>query len=115
MDSVKDHWITALAVLAVVFLLFMSVASLMASDPEYESEDRVTAALAGLFALALIGGLWGVRTGRIKLWVAHTLIVPSVVFVGMFFWLFFVPTIAALALLYAGVIRRGLEAELRLG
>jgi len=110
--AVKQHWITALALLTAAFLAFLSIAGFLASDPEYQTEDRVTGVLAALAAAAVIGGLWGLRTGRLRLWVAHTLIVLGSVFTAMFFWLFFVPTIIAATVIYTGVIKRGLEREL---
>ena len=48
---VKENWVTALLVLAAAFLLFLSVASFSASDPEYETEDRITGVVTGLGAL----------------------------------------------------------------
>jgi hypothetical protein len=111
----REHWITALSVLAAGFLIFVSVAGLRASDPEYVTNDRVVGVVAGLGALALLGGLWGLRSKRLELWAANALIVPALIVVAMFFWLFLVPLIVAAVLLYAGVIKRGLPRELGMG
>ena len=51
--------------------------------------------------------------GRLKLWVAHTLIIVGAVVTASFFWLLLIPTIIGLTVVYAGVIKRGLERELR--
>ena len=104
MGAVKRHWITALSVLAAVFLVFFSVAS------RGSHHRRVVAALG---ALALVGGLLGLRTERLKLWMAHTLIIVGAVVTASFFWLLWIPTIIGLTVVYAGVIKRGLERELR--
>ena len=57
MAVIKEHWVTGLLVLAAVFLLVISVASFGASDPDYETEDRITGVVTGLGALVLLGGL----------------------------------------------------------
>lgn len=110
MTVLKNHWITTLSVLAVAFLVWLSIAGLTASDPDYATEDRVAGAIAAVAALALSTGLWSLHRGRLRL--AHGLIVPALLVVGMFFWLFLVPTVVALVVLYAGVVRRGLQREL---
>lgn len=112
--SVKAHWITALAVVGVVFLLFIGIAFITGPDEGRETADRIIGAIFALIGIGLFAGLWGLRTGRLQLWVAHTLITIGAIVVGAFFWLFLVPLIVALALLYAGVFKRGLERELRL-
>ena len=110
--ALKKYWITSLSVLAVGFLVFLSVAGFTASDPDYTTEDRVTGTIAAVGALALAAGLWSLHRGRLRPWLAHILIVPGLIFVGMFFWLFLIPTIVSLIVLYAGVLKRGLQREL---
>jgi hypothetical protein len=45
---------------------------------------------------------------------AYTLIVVVALFVGVgFFWLFFIPTILAVVIIFFGVVRGGLVRELR--
>lgn len=109
----KAHWITVLAVLGAAFLLFLGFSFITNPDEGREGLDRVFGAVFGLIGIGLLGGLWGLRTGGLHLWVAHALIIVGAITVGMFFWLFLVPLIVALALLYAGVYKRGLERELR--
>lgn len=113
MTAIKSHWLTAVALLGVAFLVLLSVASLAADDPEYGTEDRIAGIAAALGALALLGGLWALRVNRFKLWVAYVLIVVGLVVLASYFWMFLIPTILALVLLIAGVIRGGLERELR--
>lgn len=112
MDDAKDHWITALALLAAAFLLFIGVAQLADANEEGVVMTRIGGAVGLFTGLALLAGLWGLRTGRLKLWVAHVLIIPGVIYTAAFFWLF-IPLIVAVAVLYAGVIKRGLQRELR--
>jgi hypothetical protein len=111
-DTIRHHWITALALVAAAFLVFIGIASFLTSDPEYQDEDRMAGVIAALGAAALLGGLWGLRTGHLKLWIAHTLIVAGALATALFFWLFFIPTIVGLVVIYAGVIKGGLKREL---
>ncbi len=113
--DLRNHWMTILSLLTAGFLVFLSVAGFTASDPEYTTEDRVAGAVAAVGAVALTAGLWTLRSGRRPRWMGYVLIIPAVAFAGMFFWLYLVPTIVALVLLYAGVLRRGLERELTPG
>ena len=89
MGVVKRHWITALSVLAAVFLVFLSVASFItsstSSNEDYEVAGRIFGVVAALGALALLGGLWGLRTERLKLWMANTLIIVGAVVTASFF------------------------------
>jgi hypothetical protein len=103
-----------LAVLGVVFLWFIGIAFVADPDDGRETSDVVFGAIFGLVGVGLLAGLWGIRTGRVQLWVAHTLIVVGAVVVGAFFWLFLLPLAIALPVLYFGVIKRGLERELGL-
>jgi hypothetical protein len=114
MTILKDHWITGLALLAAAFLVFISIAAFGASDPEYRTEDRIAGVMAGVAALSLVAGLWSLRGGRLGLWISHTMIVLGGVVTAMFFWMLLIPTVIGLTVIYAGVIRRGLQRELRL-
>jgi hypothetical protein len=85
-SALKTRWITALSVLAAGFLVFISVAALSTSDPGYEISDRILGAVTALGALALLGGLWSLRTERLRRWAANALIIPALILVGSFFW-----------------------------
>ena len=64
--------------------------------------------------VALATGLWSLRAAQLNRSVAHTLIVAGLVVLGAGFWWFvLVPPVIALAVLYASVIKGGLERELR--
>jgi hypothetical protein len=113
MTTLKAHRITALATLGVLFLWFIGIAFIAGFDDSRQTTDVVIGTTFGLVGVGLLAGLWGLRTGRLPLWVAHTLIVVAAIAVGAFFWLFLIPLAIALPVLYFGVIRRGLERELR--
>jgi hypothetical protein len=113
MAALKAHWITALATLGVLFLWFIGIAFIADPDDGRQTVDVVFGTMFGLVGVGLLAGLWGLHTGRLPLWVAHTLIVVGAIAVGAFFWLFLVPLAIALPVLYFGVIRIGLERELR--
>lgn len=112
-EWIKNHWITTLTVFAVAFLWFVSIGVVAGSDGTFEAW-RVGYLVGGILAgSAILIGLWGIRSGRLRLWVANTLIVAGlVVFTAGYWWFVFIPPIIALVVLYAGVIRRGLDREL---
>jgi hypothetical protein len=113
-DVLRKHWITGLAGLAATFLIATGVA-MMATGGEFdETEVRVFGVVGSIAGLALVGGLWGLRAGALNRSIAHGLIVAGLVVLGAGFWWFvFVPPVIAAAVLYAGVIKGGLERELR--
>lgn len=112
MTTVKNHWITALSLAVSLLLVAMGIGVLFG---DFDSEAWRVAYSAGsiLGALAIVGGLWGLRTGRLRHGVADSLIVVGVVVFGAgYWWLVFVPPVLALLVVYVGVIRNGLEREL---
>jgi hypothetical protein len=113
-DAFRNHWITALAALSAAFLVATGIAMIVSGGEFGETEVRIFGVVGSIAGLALITGLWGLRGGQLTRWVAHALIVAGLVVLGAGFWWFvFVPPVVALAVLYAGVIRGGLERELR--
>ena len=113
-DAFGKHWITGLSVLAAVFLLATGIAMIATGGEFDETGVRVLGVVASIAGLALVGGLWGIRTGQPGRRVAHALIVVGLIVLGAGFWWFvFIPPIIALAVLYAGVIKGGLQRELR--
>ncbi len=112
-DAVRKHWITGLSVLAVAFLVSSGIAMTVTGGEFDETGVRVVGVVASIAGLALAGGLWGLRAGR-RRWVAHALIVVGLVVLGAGFWWFvLIPPVLALAVLYAGIVKGGLERELR--
>lgn len=113
--GIKNHWITGLSLLGASFLLLTGTAMIITGGEFNETGVRVFGVFAGLGGLSLLGGLWGLRTGRLKPWVTYALITVGVLVLGAGFWWFvFIPPIIALIVLYAGVIRQGLARELQL-
>jgi len=113
-DAFRNHWITALSVLGAGFLVATGIGMMVSGGEFDETEIRIYGVVGSLGGMALIGGLWGLRGGQLRRWVAHALIVVGFVVLGAGFWWFvFLPPVVALAVLYAGVIRGGLERELR--
>jgi hypothetical protein len=108
---IKDHWITVLAGLCTVFVLFLGMALIIGPDQGDEAPDRLVGAAYLLAGFGMLAGLWGLRNGRVKLWVANTLFVIGLIATGLLFWLI-IPLIVALIVLFAGVVRGGLEREL---
>lgn len=111
-SPIKDHWITALALIAAALQVFLCLAAVLTSDPEYQDEDRVVSVITGIGATALLVGLWGIRSRRLPSRAANTLIVIGAVATALWFWLFLIPGIVGAALIYFGVMKGGLEREL---
>jgi hypothetical protein len=114
MSTLRQHWITGLAVLTAAFLAFVGMAFFV--DPgEGEYREFVfwgTMSLLGAAALAT--GLWALRSARIGRHGAHALVVVGLLVAAMYWWMF-LPAAVAVLLLYAGVVRGGLARELRPG
>jgi hypothetical protein len=72
MGIFKKHWGTGLLVLAAGILIFISVASFSATDPNYQNEDRITGIITAVAAVAVLAWtahrVWrqrqGTRSGR---------------------------------------------------
>ena len=111
MNTVRAHWMTALTVVAAGFLAVVGVAFL-AGAGEGDRGEFVALGLGNLVgAAALVAGMWGLRSGRVRHRVSNVLVVVGLIGVGLYWWMF-VPAAVALVLLYAGVIRGGLGREL---
>lgn len=112
MDTLRRHWITGLAVLTAGFLAFVGVALFVDPGEGEHSEFVFWGTMSFLGAAALATGLWGLRSGQIGRLGAHGLVVVGLLVAGMYWWML-VPAAVAIVLLYAGVVRGGLERELR--
>jgi MYXO-CTERM domain-containing protein len=65
-EAAKRHWLTALAVLLALFLLFMAVAIGIEDDPDTSGAERAFGVIAdAVLGLSLLGGLWALRRGRV--------------------------------------------------
>ena len=113
MAWLRSHWITALAVLLGLFLAFLAILFVAdGSNPEVSAQDQaIGVVVMGLAALALFGGLWLLRSGRMKTWVGLGLVVVGSIGGIVWFWMI-IPPIVALAVLWFGVARGGLVREL---
>ena len=112
MDWIRHHWITSLAVLVGLFLAFLAIAIAFDDDPEVSDQEQAFGVISmGLLAIALFGGLWLLRSGRLNTWVCLSLIVVGLLGGLAWFWMV-VPPILALVVLWFGVARGGLVREL---
>lgn len=113
MRGITQYWITGLAVLVGVFLVLMAFG--LGADDSDDLSTGVQILLAflavGVPGLALLGGLWNLRSGRYSRAVSYGGIVIGLIAAMMWFWLL-LPPIVALVVLWFGVIRRGLAREL---
>ena len=109
MEAVRQNWITGLAVIVGAFLLFLAVA--IGLDGESTGGERVFGLVSmGVPGLVLFGGLWGLRSGRLTRAVSYGAIVIGVIATLVWFWMV-IPPIAALVVLWFGVVQGGLARE----
>ena len=116
MRGMTQYWNTGLAVLVGVFLVLMAFGLGVSDSDDFTSavnQILIWAFLAvGVPGLALLGGLWNLRSGRYSRAVSYVGIVIGLVAAMMWFWWLLLPPIAALVVLWFGVIRQGLAREL---
>ncbi len=110
-DAIRAWWLTGLAALSAGFLLFVGVALILGPDQGQGVSDRAFGAGFFIAGVLLIVGLTRLRVQPGSVWIAQTLIVVGALAVAMFWWLL-VPAIMAAVLIYAGVVRKGLQREL---
>jgi hypothetical protein len=114
MTAVKEHWITGLSFVGVVFLVATGIGMIVSGGEFAETGVRVFGVVAVTAGLSVAVGLWGLRNGGVEPRVANGLIVLGMIVLGAGYWWFvFVPPIVALAVLWAGVVKKGLVRELR--
>ncbi len=110
MEAVRENWNTGVAVLVGLFLVFMTV-GIGVDDASNGAERFFGVGVMGVASIAFIGGLWGLRSGRLSKTVANAGIVVGVVGTLIWFWMV-IPPIFALVVLVFGVVRGGLAREL---
>jgi hypothetical protein len=113
MDWLRHYWITTLTVLLGLFLAFLAIFfAIDDSNPEVSGQEEAFGVVTmGLLAVALFGGLWLLRSGRMNTWVGLGLIVVGTMGGIIWFWMI-IPPIVALIVLWFGVARGGLVREL---
>ena len=113
MDWLRHYWITTLAVLLGLFLASLAILfAIDDSNPEVSGQEQAFGVVTmGLLAVALLGGLWLLRSRRMNTWVGLSLIVVGSMGGIIWFWMI-LPPIVALTVLWFGVARGGLVREL---
>ena len=112
MEVMKRYWITGLAVGLGVFLLFLAVAFAFEAESGTSGQEKAFGVIVmGVAALALLGGLWFLRSGHLSTRVCLGAI--GVGLLGGFVWFWMViPPIIALVVFWFGFARGGLVREL---
>ena len=110
MEAVKQYWITGLAVVLGIFLLFLAFA-FAGGQSQSAGRQVIGVLVTGVPGIALLGGLWGLRSGRVPVSICMGAIVLGLAGAMSWWWLF-LPTIAAVVVFWFGVIRGGLAREL---
>ena len=110
MEFLKRFPLTVLTLAVGLFLLALAI--LFAFDPNQASGQRVVGALiAGVPAMAVLGGLWLMRSqagARVTASVAITIGLLAV----FIWWWMILPAVAALVVLWFGIVKGGLAREL---
>jgi hypothetical protein len=110
MQGIRENWITGLATLVGLFLVFMTV-GIGVDDASNGAERFFGVAVMGVAAVAFLGGLWGLRSGRLSKAVSNAGIVVGVAGTVIWFWMI-IPPALGLIVLWFGVARGGLAREL---
>ena len=110
MQTLRENWITGVAIGLGALVVVLAV-GLGASDSLTSTESVLAALAMGLPGLALFGGLWNMHSGRFPIAASYIGIALGLVAAAMWFWMV-IPPIAALVVLWFGVIRQGLAREL---
>jgi hypothetical protein len=113
MTGLRTHWITALAGLSVALLVIAGVGMIVSGGEFDETEVRIYGVVSLLGGLALIAGLWLLRSEMAPSSISYSLLVVGLIVLGAAFWWLLIPPVIAVVLLYVGVFRHGLERELR--
>jgi hypothetical protein len=110
MEFLKRFRFTALAVAVGLFLAVLAI--MFALDPDETGGQRaIGALLAGLPALAVLGGLWLMRSEP-GARVASTVAISIGLVAVLIWWWLIVPAVVALVVLWFGVVKGGLTREL---
>lgn len=108
----KRHWVTGLAVMLGAFFLFLAGAIAFEGDAAMSWQERAFGAIAmGVAALALLGGLWFLHTGRLSTRVCLSAVTVGLLASVVWFWMVIPPIIAGIVFWF-GVARSGLVREL---
>lgn len=111
MEVVRRYWLTGLSLVLGTFLVFLALAFAVAND--ITNGERVAGGLvAGVPAVALLGGLWYLRKGGLPVSVCLFAIAIGLIGVAIWWWML-LPPVLALVILWFGVVRGGLVKELR--
>lgn len=112
MEAMKLHWITGLAAALGAFLLFLAVAFAFEADPGTSGQEKAFGVIVmGGAALALLGGLWFLRSGHLSTRVCLGTIGIGLLGGVVWFWMV-IPPIIAFVVFWFGVAKGGLVREL---
>ena len=109
----KQHWITAISVLIGVLSVGLPISVLLFDEEDTSTGSVVLLSLLILIGALMLAGLWWLREARFSEELCLSLVgVGLVAFGGLWFWMLFIPTAVALIVLWFGIVKRGLVAEL---
>jgi hypothetical protein len=113
MAAVRNHWITGLSLVSAVFMLATGTAMAVSGGEFDETGVRLFGGAAIVGGVSVLGGLWGLRQSSVQPRFAYGLVVAGMVVLGgVYWWFVFVPPLLALAVVWAGVVKKGLVREL---
>jgi hypothetical protein len=110
----KRYWLTIVSGLIAVLQVVLAISVLLFDTGDTSTGDVVLLWLLISIGALMLAGLWWLRDGRFSETVGLSLVgVGLVAFGAMWYWMLFVPTAAALIVLWFGIVKRGLVVELR--
>ncbi len=110
----QRYRLTIISVLLGALLVVFPIIGILFESDATTTEKAVAVPLFVVAGVVLLAGLWWLRTGRFNETVGLTLVGVGSVSAGVsLFWLFLIPTVLALIVLWFGIVKRGLVAELR--
>lgn len=113
MDLLRRYRLTALTLGLAATSVVLGVLLLFDNDTD-TAADAMFAIVVGVSGLALVGGLSLHRARKVDPAVCNGFVVVGIAMaIATYWWLFLVPVLVGAAIVWFGVVKNGLEAELR--
>ena len=110
----KQYRLTIVSGLIGAFSVVLAISVLLFNEDDTSTGYAVLLSSLILIGALMLAGLWWLRNGRFSETVCLSFVgVGLVAFGAIWYWMLFIPTAAALIVLWFGIVKRGLVVELR--